>query len=58
MDINPEIGDRIVNMNTVKAGFFDILSFIVNDGENSIQLEDAVNVLQMAAKLIGSVGAR
>ena len=52
MDINPEIGDRIVNMNTVKAGFFDILSFIVNDEENSIQLEDAVNVLQMAAKLI------
>lgn len=58
MDINPEMGDVIVNMNTVKAGFFDILSFIANEEENSIRLEDAVNVLQMAAKLIESVGVR
>ena len=58
MDINPEMGDVIVNMNTVKSGFFDILSFIANDEENSIQLEDAVNVLQMVAKLIESAGVR
>lgn len=48
----------IVDVNAVKAGLFDILSFIANDEENSIQLDDAVNVLQMAAKIIESVGVR
>lgn len=56
MGSNPD--ETIINVSNVKAGFFDIIGFIATDEENSIQLDDAINVLQMAVKMIESVGAK